>query len=264
MLWVKSLSILMGLLAVSLAYLGVLDSRNILTINLVLWALIGWHYRMKPRLAKRRLNRQLKSDPHFKLAKKTEQFINRLYQRNEAYALSRKACKTLGPDQGDFTYGEIDVLAFYALLKEVDPKPHDIFYDLGCGSGKAVLTAALSFNLTKACGVELLPELATLANTQLNKAREEAAHRTRLACVQFYTADFLKHDFMEATILFINATCISEENWNALLKKIKCLKAGTRIILTSRKIQDDRFKVVFDRKELMSWGMNSVTIYACH
>ena len=59
--------------------------------------------------------------------------------------------------QTEFTYGEVLFCYFIPLLNLVSPKPGEIFWDLGSGTGKALAIAALAFPfLKKVCGVEYL------------------------------------------------------------------------------------------------------------
>ena len=52
---------------------------------------------------------------------------------------------------------------FIPLLEYVKPQPGEILYDLGCGSGKPLITASLAFPDLKVCkGMELLKGLTTL------------------------------------------------------------------------------------------------------
>ena len=45
----------------------------------------------------------------------------------------------------------------------IDPTCARVFYDLGCGTGRAVICAALSHEFTKVVGIELVPELVNIA-----------------------------------------------------------------------------------------------------
>ena len=56
--------------------------------------------------------------------------------------------------------------AMCKLLEIVQPQPHDVFYDLGSGAGQAVLTLALLYPVAAAYGIELLPKLRALSQTQ--------------------------------------------------------------------------------------------------
>ena len=50
------------------------------------------------------------------------------------------------------------------LIDVAKPKPGEIFYDLGCGAGRPVITTALAFPYLKVCkGIEFLEGLTSLA-----------------------------------------------------------------------------------------------------
>ena len=261
MLLLRISFIFIGLFLFSLVYFTHVDTTYIFAINLVIWSIIFWKFFIKKIIEKKRAKSRAYAHENSKEIKKYDQLLSSIYNNADAYIISNKARKRLKDSGDDFVYGEIEFLSFFSILLKVTPQSHDIFYDLGCGSGKAVLTAAFCFNLAKSCGVELLPELYTLANTQKDKARQLIKDKKRLDRIHFYNDNFLEHNFSEATILFINATCISKPIWELLLKKIMLLKTGSRIILTTKEIQHDHFQLISTSKELMSWGMNLVTIY---
>ena len=74
----------------------------------------------------------------------------------------------------EYTYGEVVFLHFIPLLEYVKPKPGEIFYDLGCGSGKPMVIASLIFPFLKVCkGIEFLKELANLAENISKDAKNE-------------------------------------------------------------------------------------------
>ena len=57
----------------------------------------------------------------------------------------------------ELTYGEVFFQSFIPLLSYAKPKPGEIFYDLGCGTGKAQMIASIAFPDLKACkGIEYL------------------------------------------------------------------------------------------------------------
>lgn len=92
---------------------------------------------------------------------------------NEAslrYIRNAKESKMISEKDQSFTYGEVEVKSFINILGYTSPPTeideHEgfargrIFYDLGCGLGRAVITAALSPSpFTKVVGIELIPEL---------------------------------------------------------------------------------------------------------
>jgi SAM-dependent methyltransferase len=168
----------------------------------------------------------------------------------------------------EFIYGEINFLSFYTILERTSPSPEDVFYDLGSGSGKAVLSAILFFNVKKSIGIELLPPLYEKSNAQLEKATQRFQHHDiekeylpQMGRIQFINASFLHYDFSDADIIYVAATCLTDATWNELISKMACLKPGSRIIVTTRMIHHEQFESIYQGIELMSWGLCPVRIY---
>eukprot|EP00435_Cladocopium_sp_Y103_P058758 s35_g20.t1 len=103
---------------------------------------------------------------------------------------SYKDTACLGLERDGFTYGEVGLLSFLRLLDRVmslqedfkqnglQAKSRGVFYDLGCGAGKALVLAALHrIGFDRCVGVELLPGLATAARVlaeQFNRQNSKA------------------------------------------------------------------------------------------
>ena len=45
----------------------------------------------------------------------------------------------------EFTYGEVLFEHFIAVLEYAQPQPGEVFWDLGCGAGRPLVTASLAF-----------------------------------------------------------------------------------------------------------------------
>ena len=73
--------------------------------------------------------------------------------------------------RGEFTYGEVIYDSFLSLLKFLEPKEGDVFWDLGCGGAKPVAVAALNFPFKSCKGVEFLPQLAQAAKNQMHSMK---------------------------------------------------------------------------------------------
>lgn len=231
-------------------------------VILVIWVPWLWRYKIKPYFANKVLQAKLKQNPQWKVLLDTERFLYDLYKRVNAKAISKKERKRLAIEDDAFVYGEIEFLPFYTILEKTKPKTSDVFYDLGSGAGKAVFTAASFFDMNKACGIELLPALYHLSHQQIRKAQPMAkACQRKLSTIEFIQEDFLQFDISDGDIIFINATCLSFSSWEKILDKLMHLKIGSRVIVTSKKIQHDAFEIVSQSFELMSWGLNSVNIY---
>ena len=85
---------------------------------------------------------------------------NEVFNLVDARSISkseRSKLDLLGSNRTEFTYGECIYEYLVPFLKLAEPKPGEIFYDIGCGSAKPVALAALEFPDLKICkGVELL------------------------------------------------------------------------------------------------------------
>lgn len=95
------------------------------------------------------------------------------------------------------------------------PRPGECFYDLGSGTGKAVLTAAALYPLGAAKGIEIQPSLhdaalRTKAKLESCATQARIALRTPMAAVQFECGDALEGSWVEdADLVFCTTTCLS-------------------------------------------------------
>lgn len=229
-----------------------------------------------PYFKKKALYRCLKTRSDWKAIEKTEHILKQLFKNDHAKIASEVYRKMRFILDKEFIYGEIDCLSFYTLLERTQPAPQDVFYDLGSGTGKAVFTVALFFEVSKACGVELLPPLYTKANATRNKAmllfknnRSDFGKKMlkSVNTIQFMNDSFLHIDFSEATIIYVAATCLSDTTWESLIHKMAQLSPGTRIIVATKSIKHSRFELIYKGIDLMSWGLCPVSIYilkGCH
>jgi len=79
------------------------------------------------------------------------------------------------------------------MLRLADVAPGDILYDLGCGDGRIVVTAAEKYGI-RAVGVDINP--ARIAEARTNARRHGVEDR-----VQFVLGDAKQADFREATVI---------------------------------------------------------------
>jgi precorrin-6B methylase 2 len=209
------------------------------------------------------MERGWKSSVHYDRCLK---ILTKLYENVSPFSISleERKLKNIQADKS-FTYGEVVFYSFAQILELAQPKPGEIFYDLGCGAGKPVFIAALVFDFAKACGVEKLENLYKLCVT-LNEKLPTLPEVKELPAdkkinIQFINDDFLKVDISEADIVFINATCFHGDLWDAILARLLKLKVGARVILTTRIINIGGFKLKHQSLFLMSWGLSQVSIY---
>ena len=181
-----------------------------------------------------------------------------LYAGINGFTLSQAA--RVHHDAMDYVYGEIKFLPFIALLSLLDINSETVFYDLGSGTGKAVLACGMSFRVKKSCGIELFKSLHEAACEGLNQLKKLEGYNNKASTICFYQGDFLHHDLSEATLIFINASAFFGETWNQLNKKIDKL-TQCQTLVSSKMLQSTCYQVIKRTCVEMSWGPVIVYIH---
>ena len=179
--------------------------------------------------------------------------FQQLYQDIDGFLLSRQA--RAKHDAIEYTYGEIDFISFSALLSLAHPDSNTIFYDLGSGTGKAVLTAAMVFNAQKSTGIELFNSLHHASLHQKQRLQQLPEYQAKASIIHFIHGDYLLADFSDATMIFIDATALFGETWRALNQHLQQMSVGTKVITTSKKLFSNAFVVKQTTTVKMSWGV---------
>lgn len=193
-------------------------------------------------------------------------FLYSLYDDVSPMSISIGCRKKLGI-YGDrsLVYGESHLPSLYEIFSETNPQPGEIFYDLGSGSGRLVLYAALSFPFAKVIGIELLDDLVNVAQTKLVQCKKRLLDLPdfdpeKLGGIKFIQADFTKANLKDANVVYIASTCFEDEFMlNLALHLEKQLAVGTRVITFARPLPSQQFKIIKQQLYPMEWGQ--VTIF---
>jgi cyclopropane fatty-acyl-phospholipid synthase-like methyltransferase len=107
-----------------------------------------------------------------------------------------------------------------AMLRLAAVKQGDMVYDLGCGDGRIVITAARNFG-ARGVGIDIDPRRIDEANAMARMAGVSGS-------VRFAVQDLFKTDFSDATVM---ALYLYPELNAKLLPKFRAeLKPGTRVV----------------------------------
>ncbi len=185
--------------------------------------------------------------------------VNKTYQKIPTYSLSKQYREAQKSDDPDLIYGELSVLDFLYLLSLIPKKMPCKIYDLGSGDGKLLLSAVLFFKGIKAIGVETV---STLQNVAATIALSKLVAISKNNCsLDFIEDSFLKKDFSDANIIYLNAAALKKTTWDELSEKFKNLKQGTYVISVVRKLDDPLFSQIYSGMHNCSWGKAWVYIY---
>lgn len=120
----------------------------------------------------------------------------------------------------DVPYVPTDPVVVEAMLKLAGVKPGDKLYDLGCGDGRIVITAAKSHG-ARGVGIDLNPERITEAKANAKEAGVEDK-------VNFVVQDLLKSDFSDADV--VSLYLLPSVNLRLRPQLWQQLRPGTRIV----------------------------------
>ena len=107
-----------------------------------------------------------------------------------------------------------------AVLKLAAINSQDILYDLGCGDGRVLITAAKQYGT---CGVGIDVDSKIIA-----EAKNKAAKNNVSGKLEFYQQDLFRSNFSEATVIFIYL--LPRLNLRLRPQLWQQLKPGTRIV----------------------------------
>ncbi len=107
-----------------------------------------------------------------------------------------------------------------AMLKVANVKSSDVVYDLGCGDGRIVVTAAQKYG-ARGVGIDIDPQRIKEANENVQKAGVGDK-------VKIMQADLFETSLSEATV--VTLYLLPSLNVKLMPKLMKELKPGTRIV----------------------------------
>lgn len=189
------------------------------------------------------------------------QSIEGLFRDINPFAISKKAREALPNNPADLVYGEIDLTSFLNLLAKVHPQPHQVFYDMGSGCGKALMAAKLRYPTLQVKGIETLAPLHHMAQQKWQAYCQQHPLSAQGSLITFICDNWLQQNIQDADIILVNATALSTAAWQQAVEQLIPLKQGLKIITTSKTLPSPLFNLKYQGMELMSWGLTSTYIY---
>jgi SAM-dependent methyltransferase len=191
--------------------------------------------------------------------------FDRLYREVAGYELSHAERNRRGLSERSVIYGEVIPAAFHRALSEVAPRPGEVFFDVGSGTGKAVFLAALCFDFAQLVGVELLSELNAAARRVLARydaeVRPTLPEAKRAQRIAFRDVDLRQLDLSPADVVFAHAVCFERPLVSALTLQLERLRPGARVISVGQRLVSPELALVRGFPVEMEWGAGFAWIY---
>ncbi|MFT4554083.1 MAG: hypothetical protein ACI9S8_002728 [Chlamydiales bacterium] len=195
-----------------------------------------------------------------------KEIIEDLYEDCKGSVISSKQ-RTRENIENDknLVYGEISIESIAGLLEYVKPKENEIFYDLGSGIGKMLLTVALLSELKEVKGIEVLGDMHACAEDKIKIFQEEIRpqydEQWTFPRIENFNDNIENFDFSEADIVYACATCFEPELMDVISRKMLSLRKGSRVVTVTRELTCEGFKTICDLKFAMSWGTSRTLVY---
>lgn len=120
----------------------------------------------------------------------------------------------------DVPYIPTDEKIVHAMLELAEINATDLLFDLGCGDGRILVTAALEHN-TRGVGIDMDPQ-------RINEAIEYAGYTGVEHLVHFFEGDLMDADFSAATV--VSLYLLDLVNLALRPRLLDELRPGTRIV----------------------------------
>ena len=188
------------------------------------------------------------------------QRLNQLFKSADGMSISKKGRLNEDLSSKSFVYGEVVLDQMMEILSRLELDPSEsVFYDLGSGTGKAVILAAASGYFKKVVGIEFVKDLFD-CSLQMKDSYLSLMGDSMTCDIHFYQGDMLKKDVSDATVVFAHSTCFEDDLVIQLKHRFQTLKPGTKLITVSKSFMMPTFRPLFSERIEFSWGQGNVYI----
>lgn len=194
-------------------------------------------------------------------------FLPKIYdehQYDKMYNLSKIERNSKYLSDPSFAYGEIDYDIFATMYLKIisvyGQKPEKgIFYDLGCGVGNLVYTAAFIGNFERVIGIEFITSLLERGERRLtrwNTYKKQFNNKLQEILIDFMEDDFLKNDSWsnDGSFIFIHWTTFTLQSRQKVIEHLLKCQEGTHIITFTKPIEHELFILLCSDTCDTSWG----------
>mmetsp|Transcript_4369 Transcript_4369/g.9829 ORF Transcript_4369/g.9829 Transcript_4369/m.9829 type:complete len:333 (-) Transcript_4369:77-1075(-) len=193
------------------------------------------------------------------------EFVPMLYDKHSVergLQVSQRERQEKGLTDECLAYGELDHEIFSAMFLRVvavyGQHQQGVFYDLGCGVGKLVYTAAFIGSFERVNGVEVIACLLERGEKRTNRwEKYQPSFPERIRETRF---DWIEDDFVisgfytDASCILLHWTALSNEQQRAVARNLGSCAEGTYVLSFTKPVPGDDFEVLVQDTCVTSWG----------
>lgn len=152
------------------------------------------------------------------------------YWFRNPFTISRRFLKARG-EENVYAYGETPLTTMERVADLCELGPDDVFFELGCGRGRSCLWMR-EFRGCQVVGVDFIPAFI--------KTAAWVTRQRGISSLQFVCRDMADMDYRQATAVYLYGTGFSEVALEKLLRSLKKLPKGAKVITVSYPLTEYR------------------------
>ena len=161
-----------------------------------------------------------------------------------------------------FVYGELNHEVFATIFEKVTKaygiKSKGIFYDVGCGIGQLVYTAAFIGNFSECRGVEALTTLLEVGERKgkiWNKLKVKFPSEMKTIKIIWENENFLLNEnWTNGTFIVLHWTALTQSTRKKMNEMMSYCQEGTMTVSFTYKIDNKDFELLVQDSCRVSWG----------
>ena len=162
-----------------------------------------------------------------------------------------------------WSYGELEYEIFATIFEKISKAygrlEEGSFYDLGCGAGQLVYTAALIGNFKKCCGIEYITALLERGEKKTltwNEIKSNFPPEFKIGTTVRWRNDnlFDTTDWADGTFYLLHWTAFNAKERDIVTKQLLKCKEGTLVITFTHSLPANHFEVLVEDVCRVSWG----------
>lgn len=181
--------------------------------------------------------------------------VKALYRDVWGYDIPEVEEQAIRQSKGSPVYGELPPASVTRMLAYMQLTPADVFYDLGSGTGKVVVQAAISAPLKKCVGVELSATRCREAKGVVRRAKREGLLAADSCVIR--EADLMTTRLSDATVIYTCSTAFSTRFLKKLAGRIVNECRRVRLFVSLQDVERRGLVHIDTLKLATSWNRRS-------